>query len=114
MSPGDVVYSSSGIAMTVVRTVGDSDVDALKQIDQDLRFRGFDNGSPICDWFEGATLKSSIFHKLSVSESRPEGMPDRTPVAPPKPVFQNSPQPTSKTKFISHDDADFENEGFDD
>ena len=65
LRPGDVVrLKSGGPKMTVHRLIGDSPNSAFGVGLADeyfIKIKGCRNGDPVCQWFEGADLKSDVF-----------------------------------------------------
>lgn len=52
--------------ITVLRFVGDAENDGMKQVDNGLRIKGYQAGSPVCQWFDGLTLRTAAFHETDV------------------------------------------------
>lgn len=63
MEIGDVVrlQADEKQQMTVLRLVGDAENKMMKSMDRKYGFQGFDEGDPLCIWFEGSELKSQVF-----------------------------------------------------
>jgi len=63
MEAGDfMLHKKTQAKMTIFRLLGGEENDAMNMVDQQFFSRGYEEGSPMCHWFEGNVLKSGTFH----------------------------------------------------
>ncbi|MGK0388898.1 MAG: hypothetical protein ACI94Y_001631 [Maribacter sp.] len=67
MEAGDfMIHKKAQVKMTILRFLGDEENDAMNMVDRQFYPRGYDEGSPMCQWFEGNVLKMGTFHPYEI------------------------------------------------
>lgn len=127
MEIGDIVREiGKERPMTILRFVGDDDGDALRNWDNDLRVKGFEKGSPVCQWFEGSALKNSTFKATGVetieeedveayyNKLKPVSKPDEDMTLPPSIDGKEEDAPSAPTRVVRLDASQDEEDTFSD
>ena len=68
MEAGDLmIHKKTQVKMTIFRLLGDAENDAMNIIDRQFFSRGYEEGSPMCHWFEGNIFISEAFHPYELA-----------------------------------------------
>jgi len=73
MEAGDfILHKKTEVKMTIFRCLGDAENDAMNMVDRQFFSRGYEEGSPMCHWFDGNVLKSGTFHPYELELCKEE------------------------------------------